>query len=162
MNKDIRYVYYKSTVLPSMKKDKSYTVMCAIDVTGKVIVRAVCTCPAGTSESCVHVSALLHALECLYESPKSTFLAGSAVGESKTSMQCMWLKPRKRKVSATSAHDLKYIKHEYGKKCRRKSWAADFDPRPPHARALATSGAARQLLCDGLKQSGICAEFLLQ
>ena len=74
-------VYYKSTVLPSMKKDKTYTVMCAIDMTSRGIVHAVCTCPAGTSESCVHVSALLHALECLYESPKNALLAGSAVGE---------------------------------------------------------------------------------
>ena len=108
----------------------------AIDMTSRGIVYAVCTCPAGASESCVHVSALLHALECLYESPKNALLAGSAVGEPKTSMQCTWLKPRKRKVAATNAHDMTYVKHEYGKKRKRKSWTADFDPRPPQARAV--------------------------
>ena len=63
----------------------------------------------------VHLSALLHALECLHESPNTIFLAGSTVGEPKTSMQCMWLKPRKRKVQATSAHDLNNVKREYEK-----------------------------------------------
>ena len=161
MNKNSCYVYYKSTVLPSMKKDKTYTVMCAIDMTSRGIVHAVCTCPAGTSESCVHVSDLLHTLECLYESPKNALLAGSAVGEPKTS-QCTWLKPRKRKVAATNAHDMTYVKHEYGKKRKRKAWTADFDPRPPQARALATADSARQILFDGLKKSGTCAELLLQ
>ena len=116
--------------------------MCAIDMTSRGIVHAVCTCPVGTNESCVHFSALLHALECLYESPKNALLAGSAVGEPKTSMQCTWLKPHKRKVPTTSAH---YVKHEYGKKRKRKSWTAVFDPRPPQARALATADSARQV-----------------
>jgi len=91
-------------VFSSMKKDKTYTV--EIHTTKIKIVRANCTCPAGISESCVHLSALLHALECLYESSRNALVGGSAVGEPKTSMQCIWLKPRKRKVPATSAHDM--------------------------------------------------------
>lgn len=154
-------VHYKSSILPSMKKDKAYSTSCSIDVKGKKIAHAHCSCPAGISESCVHVSALLHALECLFESPKNTQLVESAVGVSKTSQQCTWLKPRARKVSATRAMDITYVKHEYGKKKRKTPPPADFDPRPPSKRGSAILREARQKFCKSIKGSGICAELLL-
>lgn len=156
------YVFYKSSIFPSMKKDKAYTTSFSIDVARKKLVRASCSCPVGTSESCVHVSALLHALECLFESSKNAVLVASAVGESRTSRQCTWLKPRARKIHATSATNLQYVKHEYGKKKRKTPPPPDFDPRPPSKRSSSTVNEARQLLYKGIKGSGICAELLLE
>ena len=100
------HILYKATNLPSMKKDKPYSTHCSIDFVKKKMASAFCSCPAGISESCVHISALLHALECLFESSKNSLLASSAIGESKTSQECAWLKPRQRKVSATLAVNL--------------------------------------------------------
>jgi len=119
MATDASHCFYKAVVLPSMKKDKTYTVLCAITLTSTEVDCVRCTCPAGESQSCVHLSALLHALECLFEAPHKAILVGTAVGESKTSFECMWAKPRKRKVPATCASDLRYVKHEYGRKRKR-------------------------------------------
>ena len=110
------YIFYKSSIFPSMKKNKPYTTTCTINGIARKIVRAQCTCPAGASESCVHVSALLHALECLFESQRNTRLAAFAAGESRTSQECIWLKPRARKVTPTCATDLMYAKQAFGKK----------------------------------------------
>lgn len=155
------HIHYKSSILPSMKKDKAYSTSLSISIKTKKLDRASCSCPAGSSESCVHVSALLHALECLFESSKNAMLVASAVGESRTSQRCAWLKPRARKVHATSATNLTYIKHEYGKKKRKTPPPSDFDPRPPSKRSSTTVDEARQKLRNGIKGSGICAELLL-
>ena len=63
---------------------------------------------------------MLHALECLFEAQHKAVLVGTALGEPRTSFECSWIKPRKRKVPATSANDLHYTKHEYGKTRKRK------------------------------------------
>ena len=112
---NMSYCFYKAAVLPSMKKEKPYNVLCAIHLASKEVHCAHCSCPAGESQSCVHLSAMLHALECLFETPYKAILVGTAVGESKTSFECTWLKPRKRKIAATCADVLHYIRHEYGK-----------------------------------------------
>lgn len=155
------YTFYKSKILPSMKKDKPYDCDCCIHNAKKSIVSAHCSCPAGISESCVHVSALLHSLECLFEHPRNSSLVASAVGESKTSQECEWLKPRKRKVDATRAADLLYVKHEYGKKKRKKLPTVDFDPRPPTKRNAQSVDQARKILAESIKGSNVCADFLL-
>ena len=41
------YIFYKSKILPSMKKDKCYNSDCCIDVSKKKIVAAHCSCPVG-------------------------------------------------------------------------------------------------------------------
>ena len=105
---------------------------------------------------------MLHALECLFETPHKAILVGTALGESKTSFECTWLKPRKRKIEATCADVLHYIKHEYGKTPKRKSTDTDFHPRPPSKRSAATVEEGRQILALGLKGTGTCAELLLQ
>ena len=125
------HCFYKAVVLPSMKKDKAYTVKCAIKRTQIKIECVHCDCPAGESQSCVHLSALLHALECLFEDSNKQ-KAATAAGESRTSMECKWVKGRKRKVPATAADELHYVKHEYGKKSKRCATKSDFDPRPPN------------------------------
>jgi len=54
MAKSSQHVFFTRVCsLPSMKKDKTYTV--GIHTTKRKIVRAICTCPAGISESCVHL-----------------------------------------------------------------------------------------------------------
>ena len=108
----------------------------------------------------MHLSALLHALECLFEDPYKD-LVGTAVGESRTSLECKWVKPRKCKVPAPCADDLDYIKHENGKKRRRNATKSDFDPRPPARRDSSTTEAGKEILCNGLKRSGTCAELML-
>ena len=155
------YTFYKSKIYPSMKKDKPYDCDCCIDGAKRKIISAHCSCPAGISKSCVHVSALLHSLECLFENPRNSLLVASAVGESKTSQACEWLKPRKRKVDATRAADLLYVKHEYGKKKRKKPPPADFDPRPPTKRNAQSVEQAKCLLCASIKDSKVCADLLL-
>ena len=84
-----------------------------------------------------------------------------AAGESKTSIECTWVKPRKRKVAATCATDLHYVKHEYGTKCKRKSTCNDFDPRPPSKHDISTAKEGKKMLIDGLKGSSTCAELVL-
>ena len=155
------YIFYKSKILPSMKKDKYYNSDCCIDVSKKKIVAAHCSCPVGVCESCVHVSALLHSLECLFESSKNSRLVASAVGESRTSQECSWLKPRLKKVAATCATDIVYIKHEYGRKKQKNPPPANFDPRPPSKRNQASVAESRRRLCESIKGSGICADLIL-
>lgn len=161
---DASFCYYKGAVLPSMKKDTVYTVFCAIKLSSKSIHCVKCSCPAAESQSCIHLSAILHALESLFASAQSgvATLAGIAVGESKTSFECSWLKPRKRKVPATRADNIQYIKHEYGKERKRKRTKIDFDPRPPNKRTDTTIEAAKSILISGLKGTGACAELMLQ
>ena len=120
-----------------------------------------CNCPAGLSQSCIHLSALLYAVECLFTTPRTVLLAKMAAGESKTSLECTWVKPRKRKVAATCATDLQYVKHEYGTKRKRKSTCNNFDPRPPSKRGVSTVEDGKKILVDGLNGSRICAELVL-
>ena len=159
---NMSYCFYKAAILPSMNKEKPYNVLCAIHLASKQVHCAHCSCPAGESQSCVHLSAMLHALECLFETPYKAILVGTAVGESKTSFDCTWLKPRKRKIAATCADVLHYIRHEYGKTHKRKCTDADFDPRPPSKCSATTVEEGRQILAYGLKGTGTCAELLLQ
>ena len=53
-----------------------------------------CSCPAGINESL----ALLHSIECFFEHTRNSLLVAPAVGESKKSQECEWLKPRKKKL----------------------------------------------------------------
>ena len=80
-----------------MKKDKCYNSDCCIDVSRKKIVAAHCRCV-----SCVHVSALLHSIECLFESSKNSRLVASAVGESRTSHARMLMAQASVKVAVYS------------------------------------------------------------
>ena len=162
MAKDASHCLYKAVLLPSMK-DKAYIVLCAASLAFKKVELVKCSCPAGECQTCVHLSAMLalHALECLFEVPYKGVLVGTTVGEPKTSFECMWVKPRKKKVPATPAHTLCYVKHEYGKIRERKSKDTNFDPRPPSKRSTVTMKAGKHILKVGFKNSGTCAEILL-
>ena len=159
MRKNSTHCFYKGIFLTTMK-DKSYTVLCSIQLASKEIDYVQCNCPAGVSQSCIHLSALLHACECLFTTLCTVLLAKMAAGESKTSLECTWVKPSKHKVTATCATDLHYVKHEYGNKRKRKSTCSDFDPRPPTKHDVSTAEQGRKILADGLKGSSTCSEVV--
>lgn len=52
-----------STVLPSMRKDRIYCVTIAIKESTSHVMTAYCTCPAGLSGCCNHITATLYCLE---------------------------------------------------------------------------------------------------
>lgn len=83
-----------------------------------------------------------------------------AVGESRTSLECLWIKPRKRKVAGTCATDLHYVKHQYGIKHKQKSTTVILThDLPTNVTILLLRG--KQILSDGLKGSGTSAELVL-
>ena len=124
-------------MLPTMKKDKCYTVLCAINKEDKY------KFPAGECQTCIHLLAMLHALECLFEAQHKAVLVGTALGEPRTSFECSCIKPRKRKVPATSANDLHYTKHMYGKTRKENQWTWTL---PPSKRGKDTIETGRQIL----------------
>ena len=140
--------------------DKLYTVICAIELASNQIINVKCSCPAGVSQSCVHVSAMLHAIECIFAYPNNN-QAALAAGESKTSYECSWMKPRSHKMEATCCTDLHYCKHEYGRASKKRKNNSDFDPRPPMMRSEGNVEAGRKSLVEGLKGLKTCAELLL-
>ena len=71
-----------------MKKDKCYTVLCAISFSTEKIELVKCSCPAGECQTCIHLSAMLHARECLFEAQHKAVLVGTALGEPRTSFEC--------------------------------------------------------------------------
>lgn len=135
--------------------------LCSIPLSSKKIDYVQCNCPAGLSQSCIHLSALLHAVECLFITPCPALLAKMAARESKASLECTWVKPRKHKVATTCATNLHYVKHEYGTKRKPKSTSSDFDPRPPSKRDISTAEEGQRILKDGLKGSNTSAELVL-
>ena len=109
-----------------MKKSTSYTAFITFR-DGKIL-RAKCGCPAGIEGHCNHVSSMLFFLE--------EFCEHNAKIAACTSQPCTWNKPsRKRKVDNHPIHQVKFVKHELGKK---KSDSGGLrqskDVRTPHQR----------------------------
>ena len=114
-----RLCHLRGEILPSMKKSTSYTALITLR-DGKIL-RAKCGCPAGMEGHCNHVSSMLFFLE--------EFCEHNAKIAACTSQPCTWNKPsRKRKVDNHPIHQVKFVKHEHGKK---KS-----DVRAPHQRNM--------------------------
>ena len=63
-----------------MKKDKTYTVLCSIQLSSMKTDCVQCKCPAGLSQSGIHLSALLYALECLFTTQHTAVMAKMAAG----------------------------------------------------------------------------------
>ena len=115
------------------------------------------------SASCVHVSALLHALVSLKPSSKIHDQALSDDNEDDgtpcTSTLCAWKVPKKRKASALRISDATFEKHEYGKE--RKYLLQDiqhYDPRPTDLRGNATNQLPE--LLERVKGKGLCVSLL--
>ena len=99
--------HLRGKILPSMKKSTSYTAFITLR-DGKIL-RAKCGCPAGIEGHCNHVSSMLFFVE--------EFCEHNAKNAACTSQPCTWNKPsRKRKVDNYPIHQVKFVKHEHGKK----------------------------------------------
>ena len=80
------------------------------------------------SDSCVHVSAILHALEDLFSPDK--------LSETVTTGCCSWLDPRPKKVSPLPTSDLRLEKHVWAhSKSRQFKKVETFNPFNSEARS---------------------------
>ena len=119
--------HLRGRILPSMKKSTAYTAFITLR-DGKIL-RGKCGCPAGIEGHCNHVSAMLFFLE--------EFCEHNAKNTACTSQPCTWNKPsRKRKVDNHPIHEVKFVKHEHGKKSAVGGVCQSKDVRAPHQRNL--------------------------
>ena len=104
-----------AVVLPSMRKDHLYTVCTLMHQATARVIRACCTCPAGLSGCCNHITATLYCLEdyihCGLQEDK---------WKGCTDRLQTWNQPRKRNLDARPTDDVKLVKHEYGMEKRVK------------------------------------------
>ena len=119
--------FVKSQVLPSMKKTSAYSCYIILRKNG-LVQRAFCGCPAGIDGRCNHVAATLFCLE--------EFCKTRVQQESCTSKECQWNIPRKRKGDVVGISEMKFEKHEYGKKKAKRSPSIppNHDVRAQHQR----------------------------
>ena len=98
-----------AVVLPSMKKDRLYNVCILIHRSNTQVIRAFCTCPAGLSGCCNHVTATLYCLG-------DYFHCGLQEDEQKgcTDRLQTWNQSRKRNLDARPTDNVKLVKHEHG------------------------------------------------
>ena len=104
------FCYVRAKVLPSMVKNKMYSVTLCLRNNGDVHV-AFCVCPAGLAGSCNHVAALIYALE--------EFVRLGLREESRlpcTSKLQAWNKPRARNVEPMPVHSVELVAEQYRKK----------------------------------------------
>ena len=102
------YVCVKSKVLPSMRKDRMYTTVIVLHNSTAHIASAHCTCPAGLSGCCNHVTATLYCLEeYIYSGLYEDDLKGC------TDKLQKWNQPRKRNVEPRPTDEVTPSKQEY-------------------------------------------------
>lgn len=115
------------------------------------------------SASCVHVSALLHALVALKPAERSHPLSDDDSDEDAvpvTSLPCRWKQPKKRKSNAMEISTAKFEKYEYGKvKKQTSQFLETFDPRPEELRNQGSSKLPH--LLSALAGKGLCVSLLL-
>ena len=117
------------------------------------------------SASCVHVSALLHALVqmcCKDGTPILTSDDGAHDEDEKadpvTSLACRWIQPRKQKEEVLKMSDAQFKKLRYDKPSKDLTSIASFDPRPPEYRGNAIQRLPG--LLQQLKGKGLCVSLL--
>lgn len=116
------------------------------------------------SESCTHISALLHALSALNTTSAlrpSLQLTHDEEEEAVpcTSQPCRWKPPRKRKESILRLSDATFEKHDYAKAVKRKICKVeDFDPRPECFRGTVSSRLPE--LLQKIKGEQLCISLL--
>ena len=103
------YIGVRSNVLPSMKKDRVYNTAIILDEITARVANAHCTCTAGLSGCCNHVTATLY---CLEEYIHAGLHKDEQIGC--TDRLQTWNKPRKRSVEARSTDEVMMNKMEYG------------------------------------------------
>ena len=123
--------------------------------------------PHRLSASCVHVSAILHALVSLNPShlhvPNPSMVVLPEVNESVpvTSLINSWKPPHKRKESVTmlSKVHVKFQKHTYGRQRKHQmSPLESFDPCPEKICGTVNAGLERFL--EATKGMGLCVSLL--
>ena len=115
------------------------------------------------SASCVHVSALLHALVALkpgHDMHCDDSDMDSDEEQPCTSTLCQWKRPRKRKSAAMQVEKAEFEKHEYGriKKYNIES-LENYDPRVEHFRGKIAERIPN--LLNDIKGKGLCVSLLL-
>ena len=91
------------------------------------------------SASCVHVSALLHALVHMCSADGSPY-HDDTQDEGVvpvTSLACKWIQPRKQKEKVLKVSDAQFKRLQYSKPSKGGTSLATFDPRPPEYRGNA-------------------------
>ena len=129
-----------STVLPSMRKDRVYCVTVAIKESTCRVVTAYCTCPAGLSGCCNHVTSTLYCLE--------DFVRRGLREEERmgcTEKLQKWNQPRKRNVDPRPTDDVVLTKAEYGKQKRSKVLHVNKWDCRPDTRRIVDPNKARRL-----------------
>lgn len=131
----------------------------------QVKVFIICLLSHRLSASCVHISALLHALKdlspCLF--PLRATLPVMSNSETSeipcTSLPCTWNKPRKRKEAKLQISDVLFQKHVYSRKRKHTlKQLQDFDPRPKEFRGLVNAQLPQ--LLETIQDKSLCMFML--
>lgn len=115
------------------------------------------------SASCVHVSALLHALvavkPCKLQDHASSDEESQDESNPRTSVLCSWNVPKKRKESALRMSDTTFEKHGFGTKRKYNMLEMEtFDPRPEKYRGRGQSLMLE--LLERIKGKGLCMSLI--
>ena len=147
------HICITTNVLPSMRKDRVYSITVFIHESARVA-KACCTCPAGLSGCCNHVTATLYCLEDYIHS-------GLQEDERKgcTERLQTWNVPKKVDADPKPIDSVELIKKQYGVTKRAKNHRInEWDCRPVHRR-LVDPNKARNLRESlvGIEQDKISA-----
>ena len=126
------YVCIGASVLPSMKKDKMYSVRIVLSEHTGHIEKAFCVCPAGLSGCCNHVTATLYCIEDYFHLKLNEDDQKGCTEKLQT-----WNQPRKKKVDARPTNLVMLTKKVYGVEKRPKACNVNkWDCRPTSRRAV--------------------------
>ncbi|XP_065899160.1 uncharacterized protein [Dysidea avara] len=140
MPHEVNYVCIRSSVLPSMRKDRVYTTKIVLCESTASVASAYCTCTAGLSGCCNHVTATLYFLE-------GYIHAGLCEDEliGCTDRLQTWIKPRKQNVEARPTDEVVLNKMEYGIEKRPKLYRINSWDCRPVSRRIIDPNRARNL-----------------
>ena len=121
-----------AAVLPSMKKDRVYKVIIFLHDSTARVAQACCSCPAGLSGCCNHITGTLYCLEDYIHS-------GLQDDERKgcTERLQTWNQPRKINTEPKPTDDVQLVRKEYGVVKRPKTHRInEWDCRPEQRRII--------------------------
>ena len=128
------YICIAATVLPSMKKDRNYSVYIVLSDSGNIarVVSAYCVCPAGLSGCCNHVTATLYSIEDYFH-----LKLNEEDQKGCTEKLQRWNQPRKKKVGARPTDLVTLTRKVYGVEKRAKVCSVNkWDCRPTSRRVV--------------------------
>ena len=137
------FICIAAKVLPSMRKDRVYAVTIVMQESTCSVATAYCTCTAGLSGCCNHVTDTLYCLE-------DYIHQGLQQDERKgcTERLQMWNQPRKQNVDARPTDEVTLTKKVYGIKKRAKLHSInEWDCWPISKRIIDPNKACRFMEC---------------